>query len=65
MTMPNAVYICVCNYVKAQDIEDAVRQGARSFADIQGQLDVSVTCGACRSDAQRCLAHALEKTLIK
>ena len=47
------MYICLCNVVRAQDIENAVADGETTFASLQQRLHVSVSCGACREEAEQ------------
>ncbi len=39
--------VCVCRRVSDRDIEREVRQGCNSFDDLQIDLGVATSCGAC------------------
>ncbi|MEM7254580.1 MAG: (2Fe-2S)-binding protein [Pseudomonadota bacterium] len=44
--------ICICNAVRESDIDEAIEEGVRTFADLQAALHVSCTCGGCRPEAE-------------
>ncbi len=53
------MYICICNAVTENHIEEAVRQGARRMRDLHKQLGVTAECGRCANCAHQCLKSAL------
>lgn len=55
------MYVCICNAVTEHQIEEAVRSGARTLADLRRDLGVSAECGACATYARECLEHAKQQ----
>lgn len=53
------MYVCICNNVTENDIENAVRAGARTLDCLADQLAVSTCCGQCACVADECLRVAL------
>lgn len=53
------MYVCICNNVTESDIEEAVREGARSLECLERELAVSTCCGQCRCFADDVLRQAL------
>ena len=51
-----ATIICQCMNVTDLDIEAAVRDGARSFADLQNMTKAGTVCGQCKNKAEE-LVH--------
>jgi bacterioferritin-associated ferredoxin len=51
------MYVCVCNAVTEHEIEQAVRDGARSLVQLEESLLIGTCCGKCRGKAQECLAR--------
>ena len=43
-----AQLVCQCMNVTDRDIENAVREGARSYADLQNMTKIGTVCGECR-----------------
>ena len=54
------MYVCICNNVTQGDIEDAVREGARTLDCLAERLAVSTCCGQCQYYAHECLELALQ-----
>jgi bacterioferritin-associated ferredoxin len=52
------VIVCICRRVSDRDIHLAVREGARSFEDVQGDLGVATACGSCLDCARSTWAEA-------
>ena len=53
------MYVCLCQGVTDQDINDAVSAGAESLADIQRELGAATGCGTCREYTEKLLDNAL------
>ncbi len=53
------MYVCICNNVTERDIEQAVREGARTVDCLADRLAVSTCCGQCRCYAEESLQSAL------
>lgn len=49
--------VCVCNRVSDRDIERAVRDGIRIFAQLQDDTRVATCCGRC-GDCARAVFEA-------
>ena len=58
-----SMYVCICNNVTENDIEQAVRSGARSLECLEQALAVSTCCGQCRCFADDVLRQALTAVL--
>ena len=54
-----AVIVCSCMNVTDKDIEKAVREGARTWADLQNRTKIGTVCGKCRPKAEE-LLHEYE-----
>ena len=53
------MYVCICINVTERDIEQAVRDGARTVDCLADRLAVSTCCGQCRCYAEESLQSAL------
>lgn len=53
------MYVCICNNVTENDIEQAVQDGARTLDCLASTLAVSTCCGQCACVADECLQVAL------
>lgn len=53
------MYVCLCNNVTESDVQDAVRDGARTLECLADSLGVSTCCGQCAYHADECLQVAL------
>ena len=53
------MYICICNTVSDRQIQNAVRDGARSVDDLHRLLSLGSQCGNCKDCAKQCLNDAL------
>jgi len=51
----DAVVICQCLNITDRDIEDAVKQGARSWEDLQNKTKIGTVCGNCKGKASELL----------
>ncbi|SMN11773.1 Bacterioferritin-associated ferredoxin [uncultured Candidatus Thioglobus sp.] len=49
------MYVCICNAVTDKDINQAIKQGARSLNDLSTQLKVGTCCGRCKDCAKKIL----------
>ncbi|MDR2588173.1 MAG: iron-sulfur cluster assembly scaffold protein [Spirochaetales bacterium] len=47
----NARAICRCMAVTDKDIEKAVREGARTWLDLQNKTKIGTVCGSCKTEA--------------
>jgi nitrogen fixation NifU-like protein len=54
-----ALTVCQCMNVTDKDIERAVREGARSWLDLQNRTKIGTVCGQCRKKAEE-LLHEYE-----
>jgi len=55
------MYICVCNAVTEERIQQAVeREGVRDFAQLQAKTGVATCCGCCEMMARQVLDETLE-----
>ena len=45
------MYVCICNGVTESDIDEAVRDGARSLDCLTERLGVASCCGQCEEYA--------------
>lgn len=59
------MYICVCNAVTENHIEQAVQQGARRMRDLRTQLGVTAECSRCAHCAHQCLQSVLADNKVK
>lgn len=50
-----AVTVCTCIGVTDKDIEEAVKQGDRTWEDLQKRTKIGTGCGECREEAQELL----------
>ncbi len=51
--------VCICNNISSNDINDAIRGGARSVSDIQASLSLGSNCGSCKQEAKRMLDNQI------
>ncbi len=49
------MYVCVCHGISEKRIDQAIREGARSFEQLQGCTGVATCCGACEPCARQIL----------
>ncbi|MDR1933216.1 MAG: iron-sulfur cluster assembly scaffold protein [Spirochaetales bacterium] len=54
-----AVTICQCMNVTDKEIEKAVKEGARTWLDLQNKTKIGTVCGQCRKKAEE-LLHEYE-----
>jgi nitrogen fixation NifU-like protein len=54
-----ATIICQCMNVTDKDIDNAVRNGARTFEELQYQTKISSVCGQCRDQAEEYLHQSI------
>ena len=50
-----ATTICQCMSVTDKDIEEAVKDGARSYADLQHMTKAGTVCGQCKKESEELL----------
>lgn len=53
--------ICFCRKVSAQDIKDAVDNGAKTVEEVQEATTAATVCGRCKSKVEACMKEFLEK----
>ena len=53
-----ATEICTCLGITDKDIENAFKNGARSWEDLQGATKIGTVCGGCKGKAEE-LLHGL------
>jgi len=51
----DAIVICQCLNITDRDIEDAVKQGARTWEDLQNKTKIGTVCGNCKGKATELL----------
>lgn len=42
------MYVCICNAIRAREIEDLVAKGVRNVEDVYRGMGVEPECGTCR-----------------
>jgi Bacterioferritin-associated ferredoxin len=52
------VYVCICNGVTEQQIEDAARAGCQSVAELTMRTGCGTNCGSCLGLAEELLEQA-------
>ena len=53
--------ICFCHGVPESEIRQAIREGARTVAEIQAKTLASTGCGGCGPEVERILEEELAK----
>jgi len=53
------MYLCICNAVTEQQIQQAIAEGADSVAQLKEKLEVSGNCGQCIESVTECLQAAV------
>jgi bacterioferritin-associated ferredoxin len=56
--------ICECLTVTRGEIEDAVKDGAHTFEELQARTKVSTGCGNCRENVEELLQELLNKEAV-
>ena len=51
------MYVCVCHGISEKRLDQAIREGARSFEQLQSCTGVATCCGACEPCARQILAE--------
>lgn len=46
------MYVCLCRGITDQDIKNAVADGAESYREVRGLLDLATCCGRCAPEAK-------------
>lgn len=59
--MDNDQVVCGCYNVTVQDIKDAIKNGAKSFEEVQEITQLGNACGACIDEAKTLVEELLEK----
>lgn len=59
------VVLCLCNNVSREDLENAVKGGARSYEDVQKVTRCSGSCGICEAIIRREVAELLSKNRVE
>ena len=52
------MYVCICQGITDRRLEEAVREGASTFEELQARTGVASCCGACESTAREILDEA-------
>ena len=52
--------LCGCERVYEKDILEAVREGARSLADVQEKVSCATSCGNCKILIEKVIRNALQ-----
>lgn len=52
------MYICVCNAITENQIQQAIAEGADSVAQLKERLEVAGNCGMCIESVMECLQMA-------
>lgn len=55
----NARIICQCLNITDKDIDTAVKNGAKTFMDLQYQTKISTVCGQCKDEAEEYLHQSI------
>ena len=50
-----AVIVCQCMNVTDKDIEQAVKEGARTYLDLQNKTKIGTVCGQCKDETLKLL----------
>lgn len=50
-----AVIVCQCMNVTDKDIEQAVKEGARTYLDLQNKTKIGTVCGQCKGETLKLL----------
>ncbi|AOR24126.1 (2Fe-2S)-binding protein [Clostridium taeniosporum] len=59
--MDNDKVVCTCINVTVQDLKDAIKNGAKSFEEVQEVTSVGTGCGACVDSVKVIVDELLEK----
>jgi bacterioferritin-associated ferredoxin len=49
------MYVCVCNAITQQQIQQAIAEGAATLAELRDELKVTDCCGMCVESVIECL----------
>jgi bacterioferritin-associated ferredoxin len=49
------MYVCLCHGISEHRLEQAIREGARSFEQLQSCTGIATCCGACEPCAREML----------
>jgi bacterioferritin-associated ferredoxin len=52
-----AMYVCICQGISEKRLQQAIREGARSFEQLQSCTGVATCCGACEPCAREMLGE--------
>lgn len=59
--MEDTKVICRCKKVYFEDIENAIKEGASSFEEVQEKTKISTGCGRCSKQAEEITSFLLSK----
>lgn len=59
--MDNHEIVCSCMNVSVQDLKDAIKNGAKSFEEVQEVTNVGTGCGGCVENVKNLIEELLEK----
>ena len=57
--MERSDVVCTCLDITYGDIEDAVKNGAKSFEEVQEKTEVGTVCGACVDSVEEMVKELL------
>ncbi|WP_052378513.1 (2Fe-2S)-binding protein [Polycyclovorans algicola] len=55
-----AMIICVCKRLSCRDVNAAVDNGARTWAELRSELGIASTCGRCACEARAVMRQRLQ-----
>ncbi|MEQ8164832.1 MAG: (2Fe-2S)-binding protein [Alphaproteobacteria bacterium] len=55
------MYVCLCNAIKDQHIEAAIRDGADSVSAVHHRLGSTPSCRSCDTHIERKLSDAMHR----
>ena len=59
------MYVCICHAVTERDIDEAVKNGAKSLRDLRNDLHLCTECGLCAEHARACLKTSEQLTAVQ
>lgn len=59
--MDNEDVICDCFNVTVEDVKNAIKNGAKSFEEVQDATSIGTGCGGCLESNQELVAKLLKK----
>jgi len=59
--MDNEDVICDCFNVTVEDVKNAIKNGAKSFEEVQDATSIGTGCGGCLESNKELVAKLLKK----